>query len=155
MKNLLDAAARIVLVLVMFLASFLAGGCAKDQASVWFFGDEELTTARLGLYVDEYTEVGGVAVWHPSGNKNVDLYGVYGLHYMGDIEAINPLTPDSDTMLVATPYVGIQSIVDLDSDFHAFTVTGLVFEKIFFVEHQYDLFDNQNSKTMAGIRIRF
>lgn len=153
-KNL---AAKNVLMLGMFLTflTFLAGGCQEQRQTVWFFGDEELTAARFGIYVDEVTEVGGIAAWFPHGDENVDLYGIYGLHYFDAVNASNPFDTNVPGLLSAVPYVGVQAIFDLEYDEHVATVGGLVFGEIFFVEHQYDPFDNDETKTMVGVRVRF
>lgn len=154
----LAALTFLMLGIVFAMCMVMAGGCQPSQdrtTSAWFFGDEELTSIRLGVYTDEQTEVGGVALWTPSEGKNVDLYGVYGLHYFDAVKTAPPFRQGSEELLSAVPYVGIQSIFDLDYDAHVFTVTGLVFEDIFFVEHQYDISDNQESKTMIGVKFRF
>lgn len=146
---------RVLLCAAVMLVALFAVGCQKDQMSVWFFGDEELTSARLGTYVDECTEVGGVVTWFPHGDKNVDLYGVYGIHYFDPVTMESPVEPNETPQLGVVPYVGVQMIMDLDYDAHVATMTGVMFENFLFVEHQYDAFDNDESKTMAGIRIRF
>ena len=155
MKKLLNRIATASYASILVLVVVTALGCQQeDQMSAWFFGDEELTAARLGVYIDEVTEVGGVAAWFPAGDENVDLYGVYGLHYFDAVEL--PFPPDANgAPLGAVPYLGVQTIMDLDYDAHVWTVTGVVFENLFFIEHQYDAFDDTDSKTMIGVRIRF
>lgn len=157
MYELFRLPARNVLILGMFFAVCMAG-CQEGRSSAWLYGENDFAAARFGAFVTENEEVGAVIAYMPHAQGNTELYGIYGLHHFPGALSVPspfPTVEPNDMLLEATTYLGAQAMFDHDYHQEVSIVMGMVFEDVIFLEHQYDAFNNDLSKTMLGLRIKF
>lgn len=152
-----NVAAQIVLMLVMFFAVCIVG-CQEGQNTAWLYGDNDFAAARFGTYITPGNEIGPVIAYVPGADSNTEMYGVYGLHHFPGLLSVPnpfPTLEPNDVLLEASTYLGMQAMFDHDFHQEISIVAGMIFVEVIFLEHQYDAFDNDLSRTMAGLRIRY
>lgn len=144
-----------LMILLCLLAISLAG-C--NGGAVSLYGDNDAVGARVGAEIAENIEAGVLSYWYPYDDNDSQIWGAYSLYHFPDIvELPNPLDPEKT--LEATTYIGAQLSLDSNYEDYVSLVTGVIFQKVFFVEYQPKAFDNKASmeddKVVFGLRITF
>lgn len=151
---------RKLIVMVMVVVLCLCVPVQGRDLTAWFCGDNDAIGVRLGTDISENVEAGISALWFPD-QELPEIWGVYGVYHLPDI--VQFPCPFNLEFLPETikgrPYFGGK--VEIDCDLNEGTVSpiaGIVFEKILFIEYQFQSFDRTalgESKILLGLRIEF
>ena len=119
--------------------SFLIG--CEGNGNVRIGGDNEAVLIRVGYDLTENNEIGLSTHYYPNEENDSQNLGIYVLRKLPDIATIpNPFGGEVN----ATGYVGFQTVFD-DNDYDDYIspFAGFEFWDNFFVEVQYEPFDNK------------
>lgn len=138
--------------------------CVPVQAGVssWIWADSDAIGTRIGTDLADNIEVGISALWWPD-SESPEIYGIYGVYTLPEcIQLPNPIVLDFlPETIGGCPYFGGKVDVDFSRNKgSASLIAGIVFEKILFLEYQFQSFDRQNttngdSKLIFGIKFKW
>ncbi len=149
----------LVIVVVLFTLGALVG-CAEGNRTAWAYGDNESSGVRLGTMVTENNEVGILSQYFPNNDNDSQIWGVYAVHHVpGEFEIPSPFT--GEPIIAGCMYAGLQTSFDNHYDEQLSAFTGFEFWGVFFIEAQFDAYDNKASvrddtvRGVLGVRIQY